>query len=63
MKVWTATYYVANRYGSMVEKIRHFPANLTQAEAAAALERFLDTLKAGGTAVYPQFDLQLEIAA
>ncbi len=58
--MFTATYYVANRFGSMCEKQRQFGGNLEARQVRVIMDKFLQGQKAKGVAVYPQFDLTRE---
>jgi len=55
---WRVTYYVANRFGSMQEKSRHFPGTLTVAEASARFNQHAASLRTAGLAIYPGFDIE-----
>lgn len=63
MQMWVATYYVGGRFGSMLERQHRLPSDLTTEDARRQVQRYLDRLTAKGTAVFPQFDLQLENVA
>lgn len=60
---WVANYYIANRWGAMVEKTRIYSGRLARNDVIRNLDNHLDRLRASGTPVYPQYDLQQEKVA
>lgn len=60
MQVWVVTFYIGGRFGSMIERRRQFAAIFTQEEVRRQMGSYLDRLASKGTAIFPQFDLQLE---
>lgn len=55
---WTATFYIANRFGSMQEKQRSFPGTLSRQEVSLKMDSHLNLLRIAGQACYPGFDLE-----
>lgn len=60
---WTVSYYIATRFGSMQERTRAYSSDLSRLEVERKITNFLDQEKRKGTAVYPQYDVQLEVVA
>lgn len=55
---WQATFFVANRFGSMQEKQRSFPGTLSRQDVSLKVSNHLDLLRAAGQAIYPGYDLE-----
>ena len=62
MKEYVMSYYLANRWGSMVEKTTVLRGPRTLSEARLAADRQILRIQAKGTAVYPQYDLKEQAA-
>lgn len=62
-RMWIATYYIANKWGSMQEQTRTYGASLTEREVRAKVDKMLAQKRASGLPVYPSYDLQQELVA
>ncbi len=62
-RAWVATYYVANKWGSMQERTKIYGMSLTEREVRAKIDKHLEVQKVRGILVYPQYDLQQEMIA
>lgn len=62
-RAWIATYYVANKWGSMQERTRMYGASLTEQEVRVKVDKHLAAQKMRGLPVYPQYDLEKELVA
>lgn len=62
-KVWVATYYVANKWGSMQERTRTYGTSLTEHEVRVKIDKMLAQKRAAGQPIYPQYDLTKELVA
>lgn len=62
-RAWIATYYVANKWGSMQERTRMYGASLTEKEVRTKVDNYLRQQQVRGIPVYPQYDLQQELVA
>ena len=63
MRVWVQTYYIANRFGSMIERERTYGSSLQLHEVRQRADRFIINLQQKGAPVYPQYDLVQEMRA
>lgn len=64
MKAWLVTYYEANRFGSMQEKAKTFPAHMTSWEVRKVMDGWIEGQQRRGRPVFPQYDVvEEEIAA
>lgn len=64
MKVWLVTYYEANRFGSMQEKAKTFPAHMTSWEVKSVMDKWVARQQDRGRQVFPQYDVvEEEVAA
>ncbi len=60
MKQYVMSYYLANRWGSMVEQQKVVRKVESIHEARMTAERMIDRMKSKGMPVYPQYDLREE---
>ena len=60
---WIATYYVATRWGTTQEKIRHYPGNLPLSVVQRQVDTLLTRQRQRGEAVLPMTDIHLDRVA
>jgi hypothetical protein len=60
---WVANYYVANRFGSMVEVEMTFPISLGKRVVESRIQARVASVMRKGTLVYPQVDIRQECRA
>ena len=62
-RMWVATYYVANRFGTMQPRELIYGTSLPKQEVERRVNIKLAQKREAGLSVYPRFDLEQELRA